>query len=93
MYSDMTRNTTVEEIALKEVKLISCGYVKQGTITILCILADGTKLPLFLILNRKTIPNNKKFPVDFVVCASPKGKMNAELCYISRKLSRISGAA
>jgi hypothetical protein len=39
---------------------------------LLCIPADGHKLPPYIILNRKTIPKNEMFPEDVIVRAQKK---------------------
>ncbi len=59
--------------------MLTCGYEKQQITVMLGILADGTKLPPYLILNRKTVPKKETFPKDVVVRASPKAWMTGEL--------------
>jgi hypothetical protein len=39
----------------------------------LCITADGHKLPPYIILNRKAIPKNEMFPKDVTVHAQKNG--------------------
>jgi hypothetical protein len=41
--------------------------------------ADGRKLPLLLILKRKTLPKLVVFPKDVIVRAQEKGRMTEEL--------------
>jgi hypothetical protein len=42
----------------------------------LCIIADGHKLPPYIILNHKTVPKNEMFPKNVIVCAH---KMDGQL--------------
>lgn len=79
VYFDMVRNTTVERVGAKEVKLRCTGYEKQRITVMLGITADGHKLPPFLILKRKTIPKNEKFPNDVIIRANQNGWMTADL--------------
>lgn len=79
VFFDMPRNYTVNMKGAKEVKIMSAGYEKQRVTVMLCITADGNKLPPYLILNRKTIPKNEVFPKDVVVRAQKNGWMTNEL--------------
>lgn len=78
VYFDMPLNRTVTETGAKEVKMVSTGYEKHRVTVMLCVTADGNKLPPYIILNRKTIPKDK-FPEDVIVRAQPKGWMTSEL--------------
>lgn len=76
---DMPRNYTVNSRGAKEIKIKTTGYEKQRVTVMLCITADGHKLPPYLILNRKTIPKNETFPKDVIVCAQKNGWMTSEM--------------
>ena len=45
----------------------------------LCITADGHKLPPFVIFKRKTIPKKEKFSNDDIVRVQEKGWMTTDL--------------
>lgn len=79
VYFDMPDNATIEKVGAKEVKLLSTGYEKQRITVMLAVTADGSKLPPYLILRRKTLPKKEKFPRDVVVRVHPKGWMTSEL--------------
>lgn len=94
VYFDMPRNNTVNEVGAREVKVLTSGYEKMRITVMLCITADGEKLPPYLILNRKTIPKNEKFPLDIVVRCNPKGWMTSDLMvdWINSVWNRRPGA-
>jgi hypothetical protein len=70
VYFEMPRDYTVDAKGAKEVKIRSTGYEKQCVTVMLCITADGHKLPPYIIiLSRKTIPKNEMFPKDVIVHA------------------------
>lgn len=75
----MVQNTTVEDKGSKEVKVLSTGYKKQRVTVMLAVLADGSKLPPYLILKRKLVPKNETFPKDVVVRAQEKGWMTSDM--------------
>jgi hypothetical protein len=69
VHFDTSRKYTVDAKGVKEVKIRSTGYEKQRVTVMLCITADGHKLPPYIILNCKTIPKNEMFPKTFIVRA------------------------
>lgn len=79
VYFDMPRNYTVNVKGAKEVKLRSTGYEKHRITVMLCVTADGKKLPAYIILTRKTIPKKEIFPSDVIVRAQGNGWMTSEL--------------
>lgn len=79
IYFDMPRACVVNEKGAKEVKVLTTGYEKQRVTVMLAILADGKKLPPYIILKRKTIPKKEVFPKDVIVRAQVKGWMTTEL--------------
>jgi hypothetical protein len=48
-------NYTVNYKGEKEVAMKTTGYENLHTTVIVCITADGNKLPPYIILNRKTV--------------------------------------
>lgn len=79
VFFDMPRAYTVNEVGAREVKVRTTGYEKQRVTVMLCITADGRKLPPYIILKRKNMPKNEPFPSDVIVRAQEKGWMTAEL--------------
>lgn len=84
IWLDMPRNYTVNEIGSRQVPIKTSGYEKQRVTVMLCITADGHKLPPYIIFKRKTIPKPKKgsseaFPPGVIIRAQTKGWMTEEL--------------
>jgi hypothetical protein len=79
VYFDTPRKYTVDAKGANEVKIRSTGYEKQRVTVMLCITADGHKLPPYIILNSKTIPKNEIFPKDVIVSAQRNGWMKVDL--------------
>lgn len=79
VYFDMPRACTVNEVGAREVKVRTTGYEKQRVTVMLCITADGCKLPPYIILKRKNMPKNECFPKDVIVRVQEKGWMTADL--------------
>lgn len=78
VYFDMPSNTTVEEKGAKSVIVRTTGNEKVRVTVMLAVLADGRKLPPFVILKRKTIPK-EKFPSDVIIRCQEKGWMTSDL--------------
>uniref|UniRef100_A0A8C4RRH5 HTH CENPB-type domain-containing protein n=1 Tax=Erpetoichthys calabaricus TaxID=27687 RepID=A0A8C4RRH5_ERPCA len=53
--------------------------VNQRCTVMLTILADGKKLPPYIIFKRKTLPKNEKFPPGIIIQAQQKGWMDNDL--------------
>jgi hypothetical protein len=79
VYFDMLRNTTVSTTGAKEVKMLTTGYEKHRVTVMLCVTADGCKLPPYLIFKRKTVPKREIFPKDVIICANEKGWMTESM--------------
>lgn len=79
LYFDMPRNYTVNAKGEKQVNILSTGYEKQRITVMLCVTADGHKLPPYLILNRKLVPKNENFPKDVIIRAQKNGWMTGEI--------------
>lgn len=79
VYLDMPRPTTVNEVGAKEVTIRTTGHEKLRVTVMLCITADGRKLPPYLILKRKTLPKGEPFPKDVAVRCQAQGWMTSEL--------------
>jgi DDE superfamily endonuclease/Tc5 transposase DNA-binding domain/Brinker DNA-binding domain len=80
---DMPRTRTVNIKGAKEVRLATTGKEKSN---ILCVTADGKKLPPMVIFKRKTIPK-EKFPSGIYVEANEKGWANEDI--IKKWIDRI----
>jgi len=79
IYLDMPPNYMLEKKGVKEVLLKTTGCEKLRLTVMLAATADGRKLPLLLILKRKTLPRSEAFPKDVIVRAQEKGWMAEEL--------------
>lgn len=79
VFFDMPSAYTVNEVGAREVRVKTTGYEKQRVTVMLCITADGRKLPPYIILKRKNMPKNEPFPGDVIVRVHEKGWMTAEL--------------
>uniref|UniRef100_A0A3Q1GUX3 Pogo transposable element derived with KRAB domain n=1 Tax=Acanthochromis polyacanthus TaxID=80966 RepID=A0A3Q1GUX3_9TELE len=78
VYFDMPSSVTVEKKREKSVLVKSTGNEKSRITVMLTCLADGTKLPPYVILRRKTIPKEPT-PPGIIVRAQEKGWMETEL--------------
>jgi hypothetical protein len=56
-------------LQVQKVKITTTSYEKQHVMVMLCITADGLKLPPYIILNCKMISKNEMFLKDVIVCA------------------------
>lgn len=78
VWFDCPENCTVELKGKKSVSVRTTGAERQRCTVMLCVTADGRKLPPYVILKRKRIPN-EAFPKGIVVRAQEKGWMDDEL--------------
>lgn len=78
VFFDMPSNTTVNIKGAKTISLRTTGAEKQRVTVMLCVLADGTKLPPFVILKRKLLPK-ENLPAGLFVRTQEKGWMTANL--------------
>lgn len=78
VYFDMPSASTIAAKGSKSVPIRSCGYEKSRVTVMLCITADGRKLPPYVILKRKTIPK-EDFPKNVIVRAQENGWMTEDL--------------
>jgi hypothetical protein len=76
VYSDMSSNYTVDT-GVKSVLIKTSGNEKLVTV-MLTVLADGTKLPPYVVLNRKTMPK-EQLPNSRIVRCQSNGWMTNEL--------------
>ena len=72
VYIDMLSSYTVDDNGGKSVAIKTSGYEKMGVSVMLVVLADGTKLPPYEILNCKTMPK-EQLPRGLMVIFQPKG--------------------
>jgi hypothetical protein len=75
---DMPISRTVNLKGAKEVSVATTGHERSNFTVVLCITADGSKLPPMMIFKRKTVPKgcNSK---DVIISANEKGWMNSEV--------------
>ena len=78
VFFDMPTPATVHKKGEKSVIVKSTGNEKSHVTVMLACLADGTKLPPYVILKRKTAPK-EAMPAGIVVRAQEKGWMESEL--------------
>ncbi|KAJ8403318.1 hypothetical protein AAFF_G00355350 [Aldrovandia affinis] len=78
VFFDMPTSVTVHKKGDKSVIVRSTGNEKSRVTLMLAYLADGTKLPPYLILKRKTVPK-EAMPAGIIVRAQAKGWMETEL--------------
>ena len=72
VYFRMLFSYTVDDTRGKSVAIKTSGYEKMGVSVILVVLAGGTKLPPYVILNCKTMPK-EQLPRGLMVICQPKG--------------------
>lgn len=68
----------------KAVVTKAIGYEKMCIPVPLAILADGIKLPPYMILNSKTMPNDQ-LPIGITIRSQPKGWMTNDAVVCSCK--------
>jgi hypothetical protein len=78
MSFDMPSNFTIDKKGNENIKISTTGSEKCNFTVVLCVTADGGKLPPFVIFKRKTMPKGE-FPKGVVVSANPKGWMTEEI--------------
>jgi hypothetical protein len=78
VYFDMPSNVAVNEKGAKTVLIRGTCNEKARITVMLGVLADGCKLPPYVILRRKTMPKGK-LPVGLVFWCQEKGWMTNEL--------------
>ncbi len=79
IYIDMPRSYTVNVEEEKKIMIQTTGNEKKRINVMLCVTADGNKLPPYVILNRKKIPKEEKFCDDVIVRAQQREWMNTDL--------------
>ena len=77
MSFDMPSRFTIDQKGSENVKITTTGSEKCCFTVVLCVTADGGKLPPFVIFKRKTIPK-EQWPKGIVVSANKKGWMTTE---------------
>uniref|UniRef100_A0A671NPD7 HTH CENPB-type domain-containing protein n=1 Tax=Sinocyclocheilus anshuiensis TaxID=1608454 RepID=A0A671NPD7_9TELE len=78
VFFDMPTSATIHKKGEKSVIVKSTGNEKSRVTVMLACLADGTKLPPYVILKSKTVPK-EGIPTGIIVCAQKKGWMETEL--------------
>jgi hypothetical protein len=78
VYFDMPPNYTVDDTGAKSVAVKTSGHEKVRVTVMLAVLADGSKLPPYVILNRKNMPK-EQLPRGITVRCRPKGWMTSDL--------------
>ena len=78
VYFDMPTSVTVNRKGEKSVLVKSTGNEKSRVTVMLTCLADGSKLPPYVILKRKTVPKDP-MPAGIIVRAQEKGWMESGL--------------
>lgn len=73
---DMPSKFTMEQKGQSDEKIVTAGAEKSKFTVVLCITANGAKLPAYVIFKRKTLPKGN-FPSNIVVSANEKACMNA----------------
>lgn len=75
---DETSNNIIEEIGTKSVIIKTLGNEKMCITVTLAVLADGIKLPPYVILKRKTILKDQ-LPTGIIVRCQNQGWMSSDL--------------
>lgn len=78
IYWDMPRSSTITTKGAKTVSIKSTGNEKMRCTVMLCITADGNKLPPYIVMKRKTMPK-EKFSKKIFVRVQEKGWMQEHL--------------
>jgi hypothetical protein len=78
MYFYMPPNYTVDDTGAKSVAVKTSGHEKMRVTVMSAVLADGSKLPPYVILNRKNTPK-EQLPRGIIVRCQPKGSMTSDL--------------
>ncbi|CAB4401718.1 unnamed protein product [Rhizophagus irregularis] len=72
---DLPSNTTIDELGTRSVSIRITGHEKANFTVVLTCMADGTKLPPFIIFKLKNVPR-ENFPPEVIIRANQKGWMN-----------------
>ena len=75
---DLPGNFNVDVKGSRQVRVLTTGNEKCNFTAALCVCADGTKLPPFIIFKRKNIPEGD-FPKGVIIEANEKGWMNQDM--------------
>lgn len=78
VYLDMPVSRTVNSVGAPEVRIRTTGNEKNRITVMLACLADGHKLPPYIIFRRKTVPK-ETFPRNVIVRSQEKGWMESSL--------------
>jgi hypothetical protein len=78
VYFDTPPSYTVDDTGAKSVAVKTSGREKMRVIVMLAVLAGGSKLPPYVILNRKNMPK-EQLPRGIIVRCQPKGWMSSDL--------------
>jgi hypothetical protein len=78
VYFDVPSNYTVDDKGVKSVLIKTSGNEKMRVTVMLTVLADGMKLPPYVILNRKTMPK-EQLPIGLIVRCQSNGWKTNEL--------------
>ena len=89
IWSDMPSPTTIAPIGSKSIPLLSTGHEKQRTTVALTALANGQKLPPYIIFKGRRMPTELKNVKGAVLTVSVNGWMTEEL--VEDYLSRVWG--
>jgi hypothetical protein len=74
----MPTNCTVDKTGVKSLLIKTSGNEKMRVTVMLMVLADDTKLPPHVILNRRTMPK-EQLPIGLIVRCQSNGWMTNEL--------------
>lgn len=73
---DMPSKFTVEQKGSSDVRVTTSGAEKNRFTVVLCVTANGDKLPAYVIFRRKTVPSGN-FPSNIIVSANEKSQMTS----------------
>ena len=88
IWSDMPQRTTIAPTGTKSIPILSTGHEKLRTTVALSAMADGRKLPPFIIFKGKRIPPDLQSIRGVVIATSDNGWMTEDL--VSEYLSKDS---
>jgi hypothetical protein len=78
VYFGILSECTVCDNGVKSVAIKTSGYEKVCVTVMLAVLADGSKLPPCVFLNRKTMPK-EQLSLGIIVRCQPKDWMTSEI--------------
>ena len=92
IWSDMPSPTTIAPVGAKSIPLLTTGHEKQRTTVALTALANGQKLPPYVIFKGKRLPSDLKGVRGVIIAVSPNGWMTEELVidYLNRVWGQFS---